>query len=113
MPPRGFTVITVSKDLYKDAMKFLERHRDELKKVGIKSLTAWLTATLYKEMEQYENSIRQSPNKKEEYLNVLVGAVPARLINLAREIDNKNRKIEEILGLGDFLPNRRNKTKSK
>lgn len=47
MPPHGFKTISIPEETYKEIEQFFNEERDTLKKKGIKSLSSWVTTTLY------------------------------------------------------------------
>lgn len=47
MPPHGFKTISIPEETYKEIEQFFNKERNTLKKKGIKSLSSWVTTTLY------------------------------------------------------------------
>jgi len=75
MPPHGFRSITVPEELYRDIKSFFQKEKKFFMRRGIRSLVAWITVTLYKEMEDHTSKKNaQAPKVLEEKLHAIFGA---------------------------------------
>lgn len=82
MPPRGYSSITVPEELYRDVKRFFQKEKKFFMRRGIRSLAAWITVTLYKEMREHVSmkNVLRDPNIFAERLKTIFSEEGAEII---------------------------------
>lgn len=71
MPPKGFKVITVTEELYRDIRAFYQEEAEALKQEGVRSLPAWITTALYSNIKEHRSRHDFSSNNRSELILVV------------------------------------------
>jgi len=60
MPRKGYTGVTIKREIYDRLKKYYDLHKDELAKKGINSFTAFIQMTAFHYIDEAEASLKKT-----------------------------------------------------